>query len=176
MAIVYFSLGSNEGDRLNFLVKATELIARLIGNPMEYSSVIESEPWGFNTNTKFFNMVLSVKTEFTPYQVLTKILEIETYLGRIRHGKAYTNRMIDIDILFYNTEIINDAKLVIPHPLLHKRMFVLQPLAELVPDLKHPVFQQTISELLLKLNEPGPISEVVTREEFAGLLNSINHS
>lgn len=176
MAEVYFSLGSNEGDRLNFLVTATELIAKLIGKLMEYSSVIESEPWGFNTDTKFLNMVLSVETEFTPHQVLTKILEIETYLGRIRHGKAYTNRMIDIDILFYNTEIINDDNLVIPHPLMHKRKFVLQPLAELVPDLIHPVFQISVSELLLKLNEPSPISEVVTREEFARYLNTINQN
>lgn len=155
---------------------ATELIARRVGNLMEYSSVIESEPWGFNTDAKFYNMVLSVETEFTPHQVLSKILEIEADLGRIRHGKTYTNRMIDIDILFYNTEIINDDKLVIPHPLMHKRKFVLQPLAEMVPDLKHPVFQQTISELLLKLNEPGAISKVAEHEEFARYLNTINQN
>jgi 2-amino-4-hydroxy-6-hydroxymethyldihydropteridine diphosphokinase len=176
MAIVYFSLGSNEGDRLSFLVRATKLIASLVGDVMQYSSVIESEPWGFNTDTKFFNMVLSVETEQTPEQVLTKILDIEASLGRIRHGKVYTNRIIDIDILIYNAEIINDEKLVIPHPLMHKRMFVLQPLAELVPNLIHPVFKISVSEFLLKLKEPNPISKVIDRKEFGRLLNTINHS
>lgn len=176
MAVVYFSLGSNEGDRLNLLVKATELIAKLIGNLVLYSSVIESEPWGFNAETKFFNMVLSVETEYKPHQILTKILEIEASLGRTRHAKVYTNRTIDIDILFYNAEIINDNNLVIPHPLMHKRKFVLQPLTELAPDLIHPVFQTSVSELLLKLNEPDPIPKVVDIKEFASLITAINQS
>ena len=176
MAIVYFSLGSNEGDRLKFLVMATKLIARLVGEVMQYSSVIESEPWGFNTETKFYNMVLSVETEYTPQQVLTKILDIEASLGRIRYKKVYTNRIIDIDILVYNEEIINGNNLIIPHPLMHKRKFVLQPLAEMAADLIHPVFKTSVSELLLELNEPNPISKVVDRGEFARLLNTINHS
>ena len=176
MAIVYFSLGSNEGDRLNFLVLATKLIARLIGEVMQYSSVIESEPWGFKTETKFYNMVLSVETKYTPQQVLTKILDIEASLGRIRHGQVYSNRVIDIDILIYNAEIINDEKLVIPHPMMHKRKFVLLPLAELIPDMIHPVFQTSVSELLMELIDSNPISKVVDHEEFASLLHTINHS
>jgi 2-amino-4-hydroxy-6-hydroxymethyldihydropteridine diphosphokinase len=176
MAIVYFSLGSNEGDRLNWLVKATKLIDNLIGKVIQNSSVIVSEPWGFKSETAFYNLVLSVKTDFTPHQVLTKLLNIEASLGRIRHGKVYTNRNIDIDILFFNNENIHDDNLIIPHPLLHLRKFVLQPLAEIAPDLIHPVLNSSITKLLLQLNEPDPISKVIDREEFASLMNPLNQS
>ena len=174
MASVYFSLGSNEGDRLKSLVKATKLIDNLVGKVIHYSSVVETEPWGFTAETTFYNMVLFTDTEFTPHQVLTKILDIEASLGRIRHQKGYTNRIIDIDILFYNSEKINDETLGIPHPLLHMRKFVMQPLVEIAPDLIHPVYNVTISELLLRLNEPKQIPVVVDREKFASLLNIKN--
>lgn len=176
MAVVYFSLGSNEGDRLNWLVKATKLIDNLIGKVTQNSSVIESEPWGFKSETSFYNIILSTETEFTPHQILNKVLDIEASLGRIRHGKDYTNRIIDIDILFYNAEKINEEKLVIPHPLIHMRKFVLQPLAEIAPDLIHPLLNSSITRLLMRLNEPTPISTAVDREEFARLLHTVNQS
>jgi len=176
MAKVYFSLGSNEGDRLHSLVEATKLIDKLIGEVKQYSSVVESEPWGFKAETAFYNMVLLADTEFTPQQVLTKVLGIEASLGRIRHGKAYTDRIIDIDILFFNEEMINDDSLVIPHPLLHLRKFVLHPLAEITGDVIHPVLNTTVSELLLRLNEPNPLSIAVDQEEFARLINTLNQS
>lgn len=170
MAEVYLSLGSNEGDRLNSLVKAAKLIGNLIGRINKYSSVIESEPWGFSAEITFYNMVLLIDTECTPRQVLTKALEIETSLGRTRHGKEYASRIIDIDILFYNTETINGDNLVIPHPLMHKRKFVLQPLSEVAPDLIHPVLNSSITELLLSLNEPVPLPIAVEKREFASLM------
>jgi 2-amino-4-hydroxy-6-hydroxymethyldihydropteridine diphosphokinase len=176
MAEVYFSLGSNEGDRLNSLVKATKLIDSLIGKIKQFSSVVESEPWGFKTETSFYNMVLWVETDLEPQQILSKVLDIEASLGRIRHGKVYTNRIIDIDILFYNSEMIHSDNLVIPHPLLHLRKFVLQPLAQIAPGLSHPVLHASISELLLQLNETEEISIIADREEFARLINPINQS
>jgi len=142
----------------------------------QYSSVVESEPWGFNSETAFYNMVLLVETEFAPHQVLAKLIGIEKSLGRIRHGKGYTNRIIDIDILFYGEEEVNDKDLQIPHPLLQKRKFVLQPLTEIAPGLSHPVLQTSVAEMLFRLNEPGSIPTVVDREEFTMLLNSINKS
>jgi 2-amino-4-hydroxy-6-hydroxymethyldihydropteridine diphosphokinase len=170
MAKVYFSLGSNEGDRLRSLVNATKMINTLIGKVIQYSAVIESEPWGFDSETSFYNMAIAVETDFTPHEILNIILDIEKSLGRIRHGKTYTNRIIDIDILFYGEEIINDTNLTIPHAFIHKRMFVLQPLAAVAPDLIHPVLHATIAELLLRSGEPGTISVVVQKEEFAHLL------
>lgn len=174
MAEVYFSLGSNQGDRLNSLVKATKLIDNQIGKVKQFSPVVESEPWGFNTETTFYNMVLVVETEYLPHQILTKILDIEKSLGRIRHGKTYTNRIIDIDILFYGELQINDDILIIPHPLLQKRKFVLQPLVSIAPDLIHPVFHSSIAELLLQLGDVSLIPVVVEQEEFARILNPIN--
>ena len=176
MAVVYFSLGSNEGDRLNWLVKAAKLIDKQVGEITQNSSVVESEPWGFKSETTFYNMVLSVETELIPHQVLNKVLDIEASLGRSRHGNAYTNRIIDVDILFYNKEQINDEKLVIPHPLMQKRKFVLQPLAEIAADLIHPILHTSVSEMLLQLNEPKLIPVVVAREEFALVLKIINQS
>lgn len=171
MAEVYFSLGSNENDRLNALVKATRQIDILIGKVKINSSVIESEPWGFKAETSFYNMVLLVETQFTPHQVLNKVLEIEKSMGRVRHGKEYSSRIIDIDILFFDKQQINDDNLVIPHPLLHERLFVLQPLAEIAPEFIHPVLLTSVAKLLLLLKESGTIPTVVSQKEFATLLN-----
>ena len=170
MAEVYFSLGSNENDRLNALVKATKLIGTLIGKVKKYSPVIESEPWGFKAETPFYNMVLMVDTQFTPHQVLSKVLDIEKSMGRVRQGKEYTSRIIDIDILFFNKEQIIDDTLVIPHPLLHERKFVLQPLAEIAPEFIHPVLLTSVAKLLPNLKEAGSIPTVVSQKEFASLL------
>ena len=170
MTKVYFSLGSNEGDRLHSLVEATKLIDSVIGKVMQYSPVIDTEPWGFDAETSFYNMAIEVESDFTPHEILNKILDIEKSLGRIRHGKTYTNRIIDIDILFYGKEMIKDFTLTIPHPLLHKRMFVLQPLAAIAPDLIHPVLHASVAELLLRSDETCTISVAVEKEEFACLL------
>ena len=174
MARVYFSLGSNQGDRLDSLVKATKLVDSLIGKVVGYSAVFESEPWGFNADTTFYNQVLIVDTEFDPQQVLNSVLAIEKSLGRLRSGTTYSSRIIDIDILFYNAEIIESETLVIPHPLMHLRRFVLEPLASIAPDMIHPGLQVTILFLLSQLNDGSLNRIAVERESFAGLLNSLN--
>lgn len=176
MAKVYISLGSNEGDRLKSLVSAVKLIEIQIGTIKKYSSVVESEPWGFISETSFYNMVLLVETDLSPQQILAKALAIETSLGRTRHGNVYTNRIVDIDILFYDDKQINDDNLIIPHPLLHKRKFVLQPLATINGVLIHPVFHTSVAELLLQLNDVSSTHVVVENEEFARLLNTFNMS
>lgn len=171
MAKVYFSLGSNQGDRLKSLVMATKLIGNLIGKIIQYSPVVESEPWGFNADTTFYNLALMAETELTPQQVLAQILEIENSLGRKRSGKEYSSRKIDIDILFYDDKQITENNLMIPHPLLHKRRFVLEPLAAIAPELIHPVYHATIAELLNQMEDTSRILVTVEKEEFARLLH-----
>lgn len=171
MAKVYFSTGSNQGDRLNMLVQAAKQIDSTIGKITDYSPVIESEPWGFEADTAFYNQVLAVDTELSPLQVLHQLLEIEKTLGRERTGKEYTSRLIDIDILLYDKIQIHESDLVIPHPLLHKRKFVLKPLVSIAPDLIHPVLMRSVSELLQSLDDTSQVSIAVEKVNFTLLLN-----
>jgi len=170
MAKVYFSLGSNQGDRLGALIDATKLIGKLIGRVLRFSPVVESEPWGFSAETTFYNQALDVDTDLTPHQVLVLILQIERELGRVRSGKEYISRVIDIDILFYDDRVINDNDLIIPHPLLHKRRFVLVPLCAMEPGLIHPVFGLSVSGLLIESDDKSQLSEVMNAAEFEKLL------
>ena len=170
MAKVYFSTGSNQGDRINLLVQAAKLIDSLIGKIIDYSPVVESEPWGFKAETAFYNQVLVVETDLTARQVLEQALEIEKTLGRKRSGTEYASRLIDIDILFYDEIQIHENDLKIPHPLLHKRKFVLEPLATVAPVFIHPVLLTTISELLYLLNDSSELPVAVEKVNFARLL------
>jgi len=171
MAKVYFSTGSNQGDRLMLLVEAAKSISRLVGNIMQFSQVVESEPWGFDAETTFYNQVLVVETSLTPQQVLEQALKIEKKLGRERSGNGYSSRTIDIDILFYDAEQLDDADLKIPHPELHKRKFVLVPLIGIAPGLIHPDFNIPVSELLKNSEDESKITVAVDKDEFARLLN-----
>lgn len=171
MAIVFFSLGSNQGNRLGRLVSATKLIGYQVGRLIDFSEVVETEPWGFDAETNFYNLVLVVETRLSPEQVLKTILEIEETLGRVRSGANYRSRTIDIDILFYDDKRIEVDNLIIPHPLLHKRKFVMQPLCTVAPGLVHPVLGASISVLLTQLEDKSPIEVAVAKEIFASLLN-----
>jgi 2-amino-4-hydroxy-6-hydroxymethyldihydropteridine diphosphokinase len=140
------------GNRLKYLNDAIALINKVIGAVETRSSVYETEPWGKTEQPLFLNMVIKVRTELVPYVLLEKVLEIERMLGRIRIEK-WSERKIDIDVLFYNDMVINIKGLVVPHPYLQERRFVLIPLSEIAPDLMHPVLHNSISELLLKCND-----------------------
>ena len=174
MAEVYLSLGSNQGDRLLALVKASQLVDSDIGKVQLNSHVVESEPWGFSSDTSFYNLVLKVESEMSPNQVLDRVLDIEMKMGRTRAGKAYGNRIIDIDILFYENEVIAMENLQIPHPHLHQRRFVLQPLSTIASGFVHPVLKLTIMELLNNLDDPGKVSVTVDKQIFAELMHKIN--
>ena len=144
---IILGIGGNRGDRLSNLEKARIKISERIGEITSYSRVIESEPWGFSSENWFLNQVLVVESSLSPDMMLRECLELEASMGRKR-TKVYTDRTIDIDILFFGDRIINSESLVIPHPRLHERLFVLMPLAELRPGLSHPVFGITVSDLL----------------------------
>ena len=176
MAQVYFSLGSNQGERLNWLAKATQLIDNRIGKVVCFSDVVESEPWGFKADTSFYNMVLLVDTEMLPTEILESILEIERTMGRTRLGIGYQSRTIDIDILIYDNIIVRTESLIIPHPLMHKRKFVLEPLTAIAPSLIHPVSGCTMNELLMQTDDINNVKLTIAKEKFALLLKSLTLS
>ncbi len=148
MADVYLLLGGNAGDRISILNKARDLIKLRVGEIINKSCIYESEPWGFDDNTNFLNQVLLVETALSCEILLTEILKIEKLLGRVRQSNHYETRIIDIDILFYEDNIINKENLIVPHPLIQKRRFTLIPLNEIAMDFIHPVLKKTIKELL----------------------------
>ena len=166
MAKVYFSTGSNEGDRLKSLIEAAKLIEKQIGRIIDFSPVVESEPMGFVAETNFYNQVLLVETDFSPQQIIKALLEIEIKLGRVRSGQSYSSRIIDIDILFYDEIQVSDHNLVIPHPRLHERNFVLQPLMAIAPGYIHPILKKPISELISLLVDGSMNTTVMEKNEF----------
>ncbi|HEY1006950.1 MAG TPA: 2-amino-4-hydroxy-6-hydroxymethyldihydropteridine diphosphokinase [Sphingobacteriaceae bacterium] len=152
MQEVYLLLGSNLGDRMKQVRDAADLIAKNVGKIMIRSACYETASWGNTDQPDFINQVLLVRTELTAREVLDQVLAIEVSLGRVRHEK-WGSRLIDIDILFYGGEIISEPDLVVPHPHLHERAFVLVPLEEIAPALVHPVLKQSVSELARNLND-----------------------
>ena len=156
---VYLSLGSNMGDRLDYLFKAIDLIGQRIGNILKKSSIYETEPWGFNTPNLFLNQVIIIRTSQSPTNILREIKIIEKDIGRKKRTTEYTSRVVDIDILLFNDLVLEALDLIIPHPHLHKRNFVLVPLNEISPELIHPIFQIAISQLILNCLDKGHISK-----------------
>ncbi len=146
MHFCYLSLGSNLGNKQVNLEVALEIIKKDIGEISRISSIYETEAWGVVDQDNFFNIIAEVKTLFFPLDLITKILAIETRMGRIR-DKKWESRIIDIDIIFYENYLITTDNLTIPHPFLEKRNFVLEPLNELIPEFIHPRLRKSIFQL-----------------------------
>jgi 2-amino-4-hydroxy-6-hydroxymethyldihydropteridine diphosphokinase len=143
------ALGSNLGDGRANLLRAIELISTHIGQIVAQSSVLETEPWGFVSEHTFVNQVIIVKSTLAADAILVETQHIEKELGRTtksEHGN-YADRIIDIDLIDYNGEIIETADLQLPHPQMHKRAFVLVPLCEIWPTWEHPILHKTAQEL-----------------------------
>jgi len=157
MKPVFLGIGTNLGEREENLRKAIKLIEEHIGNITEESSVYETEPWGFQSETSFFNMVIKIETNLTPSGLLGRILMIEAMMGRLREGQGYKSRIIDIDILFFGNRIFENKILKIPHPRIQERRFVLVPLSEIAADLLHPVFKKSIQELLQECKDKSKV-------------------
>lgn len=162
MNYAFLSLGSNEGDRIQWLKKALDMIVKSCGPFTKLSSVYETAAWGITDQADFLNMVVRIKTVLPPHELLAAILDIETALGRKREVK-WGPRIIDIDILLYNYEIIDTSELTVPHPFIQDRRFILAPLAQIAPTYLHPKLNKTIQQLLadcpdtLEVKPTGPL-------------------
>lgn len=154
----YLLTGGNMGDRLRYLQKAKEEIEKRCGPVLKASSVYETAAWGKEDQEAFLNQVLKVETRLTAEELLRTILDIEQLLGRKREIK-YGPRFIDIDILFFNDNIIDQEGLKVPHPRMQERRFVLAPLNEIAPGKLHPVFNKDISTLLADCKDVLPVNK-----------------
>ncbi len=143
----YLLTGGNMGDRLLYLSRAKEAIEGKCGKIVKASAIYETEAWGLEDQHPFYNQALLLQTDLDAKALLQCLLQIEAALGRKRELK-YGPRIIDIDIIFFNDDIIRKEELSVPHPQLQNRRFVLMPLNEIAPQKVHPVFNKTVMQLL----------------------------
>ncbi len=170
--ITYLSLGTNQGNKLESLQKAINLVAEKIGSIQKVASIYETPSWGFNSSN-FYNTCIKVSTYLPPENLIKTILSIEDELGRVRKDKeGYSDRLIDIDILLFDDEIIFSKNLIVPHPRMLERKFALAPLVEIARNIIHPIEKKHLyiclencsdtSEITVvedKLKRPIPITE-----------------
>ena len=149
MANAYLGLGTNLGNRRKLLLITIKHLSEKAGVISAVSDFYETAPWGYLSPHPYLNAVVQLDTSLYPHELLTVTQQIESELGRTTKSKdrQYADRTIDIDILMYDEQILQTPDLVLPHPLLHQRLFVLQPLAEIAPHLLHPALNKTIAEL-----------------------------
>lgn len=150
MPKAYIGLGTNIGDKYSNIKQAVALLAERVGDVLALSAIYETEPWGFTSQNTFLNAVLLLDTDFSPEELLKETKQIEVDMGRTEksaHG-IYHDRVIDIDLLLFDDCIMQTSALTLPHPQIHKRKFVLEPLTEIAPALIHPVFKKPMRELL----------------------------
>lgn len=146
--IACFSLGSNMGDRKANLELAARLLADRTGSLEALSGIYESAAWGYESDSLYMNCCLTIRTEMKALELMEYALEVEKEMGRIREGQGYSDRIMDVDLLLYGDRVMNHPQLTLPHPRMSFRRFVLVPLAEIQPGLKHPVSGLSIAELL----------------------------
>ena len=164
---VVLIIGGNLYDRMALIDQCRKSLADSLGPYTNVSAVYESEAWGGKSDGNYLNQVLVVETDLSPIEILEKIQAIEQQVGRDRTEK-WGNRTMDIDILFFGKEIIENKLLTIPHPYLHLRRFVLVPMAEILPDWIHPAFQKSVRELLDECPDKSRVWEFKKKPGYSG--------
>ncbi len=161
---VYLLLGSNLGDSEKYICDAKQWIEDELGPILKASSLYRTAAWGETNQADFINQVVVVSSALKPQDILRKIVVIETHLGRSRILK-WGARTIDIDILFYGDQCVNEANLIIPHAYLHQRNFTLIPLLEIAPNFYHPVLHKTIKQLCEQVLDPLSVQKISLEAE-----------
>ena len=154
--MVYLGLGTNLGDKEQNLRMSIKKIEERIGNVVSLSAFYATAPWGFSSENSFLNAAVCVETTLLPLQVLEETQRIERELGRTEKSVngLYADRLIDIDLLLYDDRVMDAEGLILPHPLMTERRFVMEPLSEIAPDVVHPVLHKTMKELLISSFSP----------------------
>jgi len=159
--LAVLGLGGNIGDAQQNIAKAIALIEEQIGQIDAQSSMYETGAWGVEDQPNFVNAVVGVRTKLEPLDLLAKCLAIEKQLGRVRiDGEKWTERIMDIDILYFEDEQISHPDLIVPHPHLTDRKFVLMPLAEIYPNFKHPILDKPTLDLLNRSKDEGRVKKI----------------
>ena len=154
--MVYLGLGTNLGDKEQNLRMSIKKIEERIGNVVSLSAFYATAPWGFSSENSFLNAAVCVETTLVPLQVLEETQRIERELGRTEKSVngLYADRLIDIDLLLYDDRVMDAEGLILPHPLMTERRFVMEPLSEIAPDVVHPVLHKTMKELFISSFSP----------------------
>ena len=154
--MVYLGLGTNLGDKEQNLRMSIKKIEERIGNVVSLSAFYATAPWGFSSENSFLNAAVCVETTLLPLQVLEETQKIERELGRTEKSVngLYADRLIDIDLLLYDDRVMDAEGLILPHPLMTERRFVMEPLSEIAPDVVHPVLHKTMKELFISSFSP----------------------
>lgn len=153
---IYLLLGSNLGDRKKNIASAIAAVEKEIGQIVKHSSLYETEPWGEIPTEAFYNQMILVKSSVPPQGLMEKIIGIEKSMGRTRDRK-WENRIIDIDVIFYDNKVFGSGDITIPHPRFEERNFAILPMLELAPDFIHPVSKQSIEEIYLNSTDTGEV-------------------
>ncbi len=159
---VYLGIGGNIGNKQQNFNKVLDLIHKELGKIILKSSIYETPPWGFHADDPFWNQVLLIETILEAEELLWRINAIEEKFERKREKNRYTSRQMDIDILYFNDEYFETKTLIIPHPKIHERKFILVPLVEIAPNLKHPLRRLTSIEMLEACRDDSIIKKVVS--------------
>lgn len=158
---VFLGIGGNVGNKQKNLTETLILIENHLGEVVKASSIYETPPWGFHADENFWNQVVLIKTDLSAHVLISEIHKIEQHFGRQRKADSrYSSREMDIDILYFDEEHIDDGVLTVPHPRIPQRKFVLVPLVEIAPDFVHPLLQQNNFQLLESCKDESVIKRV----------------